>query len=180
MNDDSPSLVEPPSALPSLASAQREVLTPFPHRPSDLSNLAPLVNVEKQTSHIEIATTNGQNNAQDNTAFVQAEVSSMWVSSLSELVLKYNLILPKPRDDWRLIQEPVQGEINGIPSMRGFCLATNGIIVAILTQDSKIIFGHLPFFVPDREEELAKVMNQPKTKKATKKEEDFFKLFEGI
>lgn len=64
--------------------------------------------------------------------------------------------LPKPRDHWHILQKPRVGEVNGIHTMRGVAFATNGIMVAIKTEEQKIIFGHLDWFVPDREESPSK------------------------
>jgi len=61
-------------------------------------------------------------------------------------------ILPKPSDTWRILQKPRVGEVNGLPHMRGVAIATNGIIVAIKTGDQRVIFGHLEWFVPDKNE----------------------------
>lgn len=71
--------------------------------------------------------------------------------SVADLKLTHKVVLPKPHDDWRLIQEPYQGEINGCPTLRGTAIATNGIMVAIL-QPKGIVFGHLDFFNPDEEQ----------------------------
>lgn len=64
-------------------------------------------------------------------------------------------ILPKPSDDWRLIQVPVTGEINGLPSIRGLAVATNGIIVALRRSDSFLVYGHLEWFLKDRNEPIS-------------------------
>lgn len=71
-------------------------------------------------------------------------------------------MLPKPRDGWRLIQQPVLGGINGLThKYRGLAVATNGIIVAILTSANAICFGHLEWFIkdePDEETDLDSAM----------------------
>lgn len=99
-------------------------------------------------------------------------------SSLSELVRKHNLILPKPRDHWRLVQEPVQGEINGLPSLRGYAVATNGIMVAIYLLSGKVQYGHLAFFNCDKEEK-EKLMDKPSSK-VSGKEKKIELIFEGF
>lgn len=68
-------------------------------------------------------------------------------SSVNEFAARHNLILPRPFC-WRLIAEPRTGEISGISGIRGFAIATNGILVAI-EDNVDIAFGHLDFFVPD-------------------------------
>ena len=42
------------------------------------------------------------------------------------------------------------GAINGLDKSRGIAVATNGIIVAIMQNDG-IVFGHLDWFVEDKE-----------------------------
>lgn len=49
-----------------------------------------------------------------------------------------------------MLPTAVQGEINGIPSMRGYAVAANGIHVAIFNPfTNDVTFGHIHFFVPD-------------------------------
>ena len=64
--------------------------------------------------------------------------------------------LPKPFKEWRSVQQPVLGEINGLPRFRGHTIATNGIIVALESEVGNIFFGHLQWFLPDKKEELEK------------------------
>ena len=56
--------------------------------------------------------------------------------------------------EWQLIPEPKLGCINGIPTMRGWAIATNFLLVAIEQLDGQITFGHLLFFQPDAGEKL--------------------------
>lgn len=88
-------------------------------------------------------------------------------SSVRHLANTHRLhALPKPRDDWRLIQEPYVGEIHGLPRIRGAAVATNGIIVAVLRGDARIVFGHLAFFVPDHAEDKQRLLVfKPKEKR---------------
>lgn len=37
--------------------------------------------------------------------------------------------------------------------MRGLAVATNGILLAILTGEERIVFGHADWFLPDEKEE---------------------------
>jgi hypothetical protein len=55
-----------------------------------------------------------------------------------------------------MLADHIQGEINGLPTMRGYAVATNGIHVAIwncFTRD--VLFGHIHYFVPDQSSEQA-------------------------
>lgn len=59
-------------------------------------------------------------------------------------------MLPKPRETWRLVDKPVLGSINGLErKFRGLAVATNGIIVAIETSASTVLFAHLQWFYKD-------------------------------
>ena len=71
--------------------------------------------------------------------------------SVDDFKRTFKSSLPKPYD-WRLI-EPMVGEINGIPTSRGIAIATNGIIVAIMQNDG-VVFGHLDWFVKDKEQPI--------------------------
>lgn len=71
-------------------------------------------------------------------------------AQLSLTELRRSEHLPKPYDDWRLVQKPVPGHINGLETIRGLAVATNGIIVALLNSYGKISFGHLEWFVKDK------------------------------
>lgn len=62
------------------------------------------------------------------------------------------MVLPKPYD-WRLT-EPMPGEVVGLPTSRGVKVATNGIIIAI-QQGDELVFGHLSWFVEDKEQPTA-------------------------
>lgn len=74
-------------------------------------------------------------------------------SSFADLVRTHNLMLPVPRDTWRLVAEPCIGEVNGLPMMRGLAVATNGIMVVLRrSQPNDCIYAHYDWFVPDEEE----------------------------
>ncbi len=61
------------------------------------------------------------------------------------------LLYPKPHDTWHALERPVSGQIQGIPTMRGLAVATNYIHVAI-EQPQGVVFGHLEWFVKDKNE----------------------------
>ena len=70
--------------------------------------------------------------------------------SARELFARFGIIPPVNREDWRLLpdNERKYGRINGLPSFVGKAIATNGILVALMTStDLKI--GHLDWFIPD-------------------------------
>ena len=70
-------------------------------------------------------------------------------ASVSALKAAFHVTLPKPYE-WRLLPECPIGSINGIPSMQGQAVATNGILVAII-QCNRLLIGHLDFFVADEQ-----------------------------
>lgn len=71
-------------------------------------------------------------------------------NSLDAVRETFRVLLPRPYE-WRLLKQPIVGEINGLPESRGIAIATNGIIVAI-QQNESLFFGHLDFFVEDEDE----------------------------
>jgi hypothetical protein len=86
--------------------------------------------------------------------------------SLLDFAKHHEVCLPKPHD-WRLTKEPVTGEIQGISGIRGFAVATNGILVALENDRGDLAFGHLDWFVPDAETTQSEPQT-PKTPKARK------------
>lgn len=53
--------------------------------------------------------------------------------------------------DWRLVLEPLHGNIQGLENSYGLLLATNGILCLIQRNDHVTLFeGHLDYFVPNR------------------------------
>lgn len=95
---------------------------------------------------------------------------------LEKLVRKHGCMLPKPKEDWRLVQHPVMGHINGLQdSMRGMAMATNGIMVAIEDQVANILFfGHLEWFNKETDEESdLDVVIKARVKKPSKLDLEF-------
>jgi hypothetical protein len=70
-------------------------------------------------------------------------------TSLDQLVRLHRLVLPSPRDTWRLVKDPVVGQITGLPDLRGRTIATNGILVIMENEVGRITMGHLEWFEPD-------------------------------
>lgn len=76
-------------------------------------------------------------------------VSNPFVS-VKELALSHHIVLPKPHE-WRLLSSPSSGEVQGLSGIRGVGVATNGIHVAILSNE-KIQIAHLDWFVADEQD----------------------------
>lgn len=95
--------------------------------------------------------------------------------SLDEACRRLRVVLPAPREGWRLVQDPVVGSINGLANngrFAGWTVATNGIMVLLLSANEKDFwFGHLQWFEADKTEtnaELSDVFEKTKTKKTKK------------
>lgn len=69
--------------------------------------------------------------------------------NMSSLRAAYGRHLPQPADNWRTIKEPHFGHIQGIPSMMGLAVATDGIYVVIKRGDGHFLLGHLDWFISD-------------------------------
>lgn len=76
-------------------------------------------------------------------------------SSVQEIAREYRIVLPKPHE-WKLMPKGVSGEISGLHRIRGVAMATNGIHVAILTNDD-VLIGHLHWFVADEQPQEERV-----------------------
>lgn len=88
-------------------------------------------------------------------------------ASIAQFAERNQLILPRPFC-WRLIQDPPTGEIQGISGIRGFAIATNGIIVALESDQGDIAFGHLDYFNPDADSDPKPLTSKfPKQTKKT-------------
>lgn len=88
------------------------------------------------------------------------------------------MVLPKPFD-WRLLPQGELGQIQGIHTMRGTAVATNGIHVAIVCGNT-IHIGHLDWFITDEQAPMvarAKAVDKPaKVKSSTLR----FDIFAGF
>lgn len=73
--------------------------------------------------------------------------------SVAELAKTHKVLLPRPYE-WRLLQPALHGQVLGVPSCRGTAVATNGILVMVLQQDS-FFFGHIDWFVVDEDKNLS-------------------------
>ena len=69
-------------------------------------------------------------------------------------------------DGWRALQEQKSGNIQGLPSLRGTAVATDGVLVAIQSWDGKLSVGHLDYFIADKDEPAARPVTVKKTKAA--------------
>lgn len=72
--------------------------------------------------------------------------------SLRSFVLSHKgLILPRPYC-WRLVIDQPVGQIHGLPTCRGIAVATNGILVAIESENqTQVAICHLEWFKCDEE-----------------------------
>ena len=84
-------------------------------------------------------------------------------NNVGDLVEKHSLWLPKPKE-WRLVKQPISGQINGLPHFRGAAVATNGIHVAIESSAGVIFIGHLLWFVKDKPEAKTDLFDNVVTK----------------
>lgn len=80
------------------------------------------------------------------------------------MLARFNLTLPKERKGsppWRLPRGECRGQIEGIPTLRGSLVLTNGIIGFLILDDQltngckKWASVHYDWFVPDRDSEAA-------------------------
>ena len=102
----------------------------------------------------------------DNGLFLFAAIPSRYFSymakiiatnpfaSLSDLKAKLRISLPKPYE-WRLINEPFSGECNGLSSLRGIVVATNGI-EAVVVNNATVSLVRIAWFNEDMQENIAK------------------------
>lgn len=72
--------------------------------------------------------------------------------TLDALVRELRVLLPAPRDTWRLVTDPVVGSINGLDRFSGAAIATNGIHVVLQNELDQVFIGHLQWFVPNADE----------------------------
>lgn len=94
--------------------------------------------------------------------------------SISHLLAHYRLPQSRYCDGWRLT-DCFQGEIEGLPTYRGQCIATDGIMCIIRREDDSIVFGHIAHFICDSMMEQPAISfltksNKSKTKTTTKTE----------
>lgn len=82
---------------------------------------------------------------------------------ISRICLEHRVSLPKPYDDWRIVPDHPLGHIHGLPSMRGQAIATNGIMVLLITSANTPIFGHLQWFIADPHADIHRKNTTTKT-----------------
>lgn len=89
-------------------------------------------------------------------------------SSVGHLTSTFGVSLPRSKNEWRLLVEPLVGNIYGIPSLRGVVLATDGVL-CLIARGEKLETAHLDWFVVDDNQPLkttiVKLAKQPKTPK---------------
>lgn len=99
---------------------------------------------------------------------------------VATVLAHYNLTMPK---SWlkhgapppKVPQNQIYGEIQGIPSLRGRIVLTNGIMAFMVREDGKWNYVHWNHFVPDDVELIDQDLPQPvrKTTVSSKLELDF-------
>lgn len=93
--------------------------------------------------------------------------------SVHALTKHYGIQLPcAMKSEWRLLQRPIVGHVNGVFSLQGTLLATNGIL-ATMERENRIEIVHIDFFVADEQSETVKVLikkeTAPKSQAASRK-----------
>ncbi|SRR6266436_818249 len=71
--------------------------------------------------------------------------------SLSELVLLYEITLPKTKSFWRLTEARL-GHCPTLPSCAGLLVATDGMMAMLLRSDAELLEIHCSSFVEDQPE----------------------------
>lgn len=100
-----------------------------------------------------------------------------WDPAVIDMAARYRVTLPKWRKDaapWRVIpdEDQHQGEVNGLPGLRGKCICTNGILAILVREDGRWTDIHIASFKGDLSEEIRalvkarapkEVANKPKS-----------------
>ena len=103
-------------------------------------------------------------------------------NAVAAVLARYNLTIPKTRlqdPPWRVPSGNCWGEIEGLPTMRGKLVLTNGIKAFIVREDGYWWDCHYDWFIPDRVETLPDGLEAPKGKKG-KVGAKTIKCFDGI
>lgn len=107
---------------------------------------------------------------QERSSRTEPEVLTKQESSLSydvaAVLAQYHLTLPKT---WlkhgapppKVPQNQIYGEIQGIPSLRGRIVLTNGIMAFMVREDGKWNYVHWNHFIPDNVEMIDSDLPQP-------------------
>ena len=71
----------------------------------------------------------------------------------------------KSLEDWRWLDEPIHGELRGLPTTRGRAMMTNGVLVWIeLTGDRGVFLGHWDNWISDLIEDEESLVRKEKKK----------------
>jgi hypothetical protein len=91
-------------------------------------------------------------------------------NSVGQFFAKHNMASAK-RDFWRLVDEDIirLGQINGVSTVRGWAIATDGVIVALEDDHGRLSFGHLDWFVADPDSDSDEDLALTKTRKRNSK-----------
>ncbi len=121
---------------------------------------------------------------QERSSRIEHQVLTKSESSLSydvaTVLAHYSLTLPK---SWlkhgapppKVPQNQIYGEIQGIPSLRGRIVLTNGIMAFLIREDGRWNYVHWNHFIPDDMDQIDSDIPQPmqKTRVDSKTELDF-------
>lgn len=86
-------------------------------------------------------------------------------TSLDSLCRQLKLTFPKfvsKGTHWHVVNPPRKGQINGIPDSYGMLVATDGVLCVIDRINLPAFYGHVQWFVEDKEEVERGAQQQPK------------------
>ncbi len=128
--------------------------------------------------------------AQTNQVEVLTPAVNAFSADVAAVLDLYGLTLPKVKrgePEWRVPKEPLWGHVQGLPSLQGRLVLTNGIKAFVIQDSERNISGsqmrwadvHFDFFVPNKPEEVESFLpNLPRklAKKDTKMEESLMQF----
>lgn len=90
-------------------------------------------------------------------------------NTVVEALREFNITLPKSQkvSEWRSLDPQPYGEVNGLNTLRGRLVATNGILAILIRGDKSWAYVHLQHFIPDildEESEIRKMVSSAKAK----------------
>lgn len=112
-------------------------------------------------------------------AFVQAqtvqtvEENCPLAPTVAAVLARFSFALPKEKKGaprWRVPKGECWGEVEGLPSLRGKVVLTNGIIAFLVRQDGHWTNIHWDWFLVDKEETLPEGVENPKGRGLAKKD----------
>lgn len=70
-------------------------------------------------------------------------------NNLAHMTRELRVILPKPKEEWRMVNPSPIGDVHGLPGLRGIIVASNGILDLLLTPTGAVSFIHHEWFNED-------------------------------